>query len=466
MYYLMMTDWYPNHSSVSDLVSHAKKLHNRTFSDCASSFDLDFADDLSKIGKGGLGNVLEAMFGLEQNNRAEADFIDAKMEGSDVPGLELKLVPLHHTTRGLAVKERLVLGNINYTEIQFETWEESKARAKMNRMLNIFVDFDREDSMQSKIKHSSLWELSEPTESILQHDWARCQKFVLEGRAHELSERFFQTLSPCRKGAGGEKDWVYYEGATEPAKRRAFSLKQGYMDGVFRNSKNRITSGSIFSSSELKMNDIDKILLKKINEINGMTVGDVCTRLNITLSPAKDAVSRLARLYLTDGVSHKRIVELDDRGLILKNVPLNSITGKPWEATSFSRTHLLDLMECDAFEDHKLSDVLSGIIFLPNLRAERKIADRKEIKFGKPVLWRPSHNEWKTIEREWTMYRNHLRRYGFSRPLPGASQTKIIHMRPKAANNTKVEIDENGNTITHQAFWLNQRFVREILSLK
>lgn len=119
MYYLMMTDWYPNHSSVSDLVSHAKKLHNRTFSDCASSFDLDFADDLSKIGKGGLGNVLEAMFGLEQNNRAEADFIDAKMEGSDVPGLELKLVPLHHTTRGLAVKERLVLGNINYTEIQF-----------------------------------------------------------------------------------------------------------------------------------------------------------------------------------------------------------------------------------------------------------------------------------------------------------------------------------------------------------
>ena len=460
----MSADWFPDHSSVDDLVSHAKKLHNRTFGECASLLELDFANDLSKIGKGGLGNVLEAMFGLEQNNRSEADFIEAKMEGSTEVGLELKLVPLHHTTKGLAVKERLVLGNINYTEIQYESWEESKARAKMNRMLNVFVDFNRVDLMQSKVKHSSLWELSEPTESILQQDWAKCQKYALDGRAHELSERFFQTLSPCRKGAGGEKDWVYYEGASEPAKRRAFSLKQGYMDGVFRNSKNRITSGSIFSSDELRINDIDKILIEKINRITGMTVGDVCTRLNITLPPSKDAVSRLARLFLTDGVSHKRIVELDDRGLALKNVPLNPITGKPWEATSFQRTNLLDLMECEAFENHKLSQVLSGIIFLPNLRVERKINDRKQIKFGKPVLWRPSNIEWKTIKREWTMYRNHLRKYGFSRPLPGASQTKIIHMRPKAANNSKVEIDHNGNTITHQAFWLNQSFVRGILN--
>lgn len=460
----MRSEVFPDHFSVNDLVSHAKKFHNRTIEECASSFDLDFAADLSKVGKGGLGNVLEAMFGLDQNNRAEADFIEAKMPGSDVLGLELKLVPLHQTAKGLAVKERLVLGTINYTDIQFETWEESKARSKMNRMLNIFVDYNRSNLMQSKVRYSSLWELSEPIESILQQDWDRCQKFVLNGKAHELSERFFQTLSPCRKGAGGEKDWVHYEGASEPAKRRAFSLKQGYMNGVFQNTKNQTTSGSIFSPNELKMKDMDLMLLEKINKLDGMSVGHVCTHLGLNLSAAKDVVSRLARLFLTDGTSHKRLIEVEDRGLILKNVPLSSITGKPWEATSFPRTNLLNLIECDHFEDHPLSELLSGIIFLPNLRPNRKIIDKRQIKFGKPVLWRPSETEWNTIEREWTMFRDHLRRYGFSCPLPGASQTEIIHMRPKAANNTKVEIDQNGNTITHQAFWLNQSFVQKILN--
>ena len=58
--------------------------------------ELDIQVDASHVesGKGGVGNAIQAAFGLGLDNRSEADFPDASGHGVEVPGVELKIVPL------------------------------------------------------------------------------------------------------------------------------------------------------------------------------------------------------------------------------------------------------------------------------------------------------------------------------------------------------------------------------------
>ena len=120
-----------------------------------------------------------------------------------------------------------------------------------------------------------------------------------------------------------------------------------------------------------------------------------------------------------------------------------------------------NLIECDAFTDHFMSDELNHIIFQPTLRTERS-TERSRIRFGRFVEWKPDAEEWKIIEEEWTMYRDILRRPDGAGSLPSAKGTRILHMRPKAANAKQRDVGPWGD-ITRQCFWLNQEFVQSIL---
>jgi DNA mismatch repair protein MutH len=435
-------------------------MSGKTIGQILHELDIQIDESHIESGKGGVGNAIQAAFGLGLDNRSEADFPDASGPGIDVPGLELKIVPLMKGASKWRVKERQVIGMINYNQLPREEWPSSHARTKMNRILNVFVTHKPKGQRQNCIvKGASVWEPDSFIDPILEKDWVLCQSMVSEGSAHKLSERFFKTLSAARKGSGGKGDLVSYHHGSEPALRRAFSLKVAYMNGIWECYRNRIGSLRIFEED-----DPLESCRSKLEKIEGRTTAEVMRDLGLPFPKSKDYAYRIVRQWLTGGNGGRRIAELDDIGIILKTVPINPSTLRPWEATSFPAIDIGELIECESFEDHFMSEEVSAILFVPTIRESRKVP-WTDVRFGKPVLWQPSNNEWRIMEEEWRMHRDVLRIQNGVNDIPKAKETRVFHLRPKAKNNTVRDIGPWGD-ITRQCFWLNKDFVQSILNRK
>ncbi|MGB0628978.1 MAG: MutH/Sau3AI family endonuclease [Candidatus Thalassarchaeaceae archaeon] len=450
----------PDPDSISSLEQHGKSMRGKTIGQILHELEIRIDESNIESGKGGVGNAIQAAFGLGLDSRSEADFPDASGPGIEVPGLELKIVPLKKGSGKWRVKERQVIGMINYNQLPREVWPSSHARTKMNRILNVFVTHEPKGEREKCIvKGASIWEPDSFIDPILEEDWSLCQSMVSEGSAHRLSERFFKTLSAARKGSGGKRDLVAYHHGSEPAMRRAFSLKVAYMNGIWECYTNRIGSLRIFEED-----DPLEACRSKLEKIEGRTTAEVMAELSLPFPRSKDYAYRIVRQWLTGGKGGRRIAELDDIGIILKTVPINPSTQRPWEATSFPAIDIAELTETKTFEDHFMSEEVSAILFVPTIRESRKVP-WTEVRFGKPVLWQPSDSEWRIMEEEWRMHRDILRIENGANEIPKAKETRIFHLRPKAKNNTVRDIGPWGD-ITRQCFWLNQDFVQSILNRK
>ena len=84
------------------------------------NLDIEFEYSHIESGKGGVGNAVQAAFGLGLDNRPEADFPDASGPGVESPGVELKIVPLEMKSNKWRVKERQAIGMINYNQLPNE----------------------------------------------------------------------------------------------------------------------------------------------------------------------------------------------------------------------------------------------------------------------------------------------------------------------------------------------------------
>ena len=447
----------PNPDSIAALEDHGKRMSGKTVGQILNELEINIDEAHIESGKGGVGNAIQAAFGLGLDNRSEADFPDASGPGVEVPGVELKIVPLKKGPNKWRVKERQVIGMINYDRLPREEWSSSHARTKMNRILNVFVTHEPKGQRHNCIvKGASIWEPDSFIDPVLERDWSLCQSMVSAGSAHRLSERFFRTLSASRKGSGGEGDIVSYSYGPEPALRRAFSLKVAYMNGIWECHSKRIGSLRVFEDE----NPLESCK-SKLSKIEGRTTAEVIGELGIPFPKAKDYAYRIVRHWLTGGNGGRRIAELDDIGIILKTVPINPGNRRPWEATSFPAIDIGELVECESFDDHFMSEEVSSILFVPTLRESRKVP-WTDVRFGETVLWQPSDDEWRIMEEEWRMFRDVLRRQNGASEIPTAKETRIFHLRPKARNSTVRDIGPWGD-ITRQCFWLNQSFVQSVL---
>ena len=105
-------------------------------------------------GKGRLGQLVEKyFFGYDINSNQEADFSEA--------GLELKCTPLKElANRTLAIKERLVLTMIDYSEDHKKSFEESHVYMKCMYMLILFyLHKSGVPVQQLEFIYSVLWQI-------------------------------------------------------------------------------------------------------------------------------------------------------------------------------------------------------------------------------------------------------------------------------------------------------------------
>jgi DNA mismatch repair protein MutH len=186
-------------------------------------------------GKGNFGQILEKFyFGYDPNSKSEADFFEI--------GMELKTSPLKQLKNNeYRSKERLVLNIINYIEVVNQQFEESDFWKKNANILLIFYLHQAGyDILDYLIKLVDEWNFPNTDLEIIKKDWELIKQKIADGKAHELSEGDTFYLGACTKGtnANSTRKQPFSD---IPAKQRAYSLKQGYVNHIIASIANEAT---------------------------------------------------------------------------------------------------------------------------------------------------------------------------------------------------------------------------------
>ena len=248
-----------NPSDKNSVIEYAKKLKGKSLRQVCDAKVLEH----SYSGKGNFGQVLEKFyFGYEPNSLAEADFAQI--------GMELKSSPLKQLKNDeFRSKERLILNIINYVNVVNQNFENSDFFKKNASILLIFylhqAGFDILDYL---IKLVDEWSFPSTDLEIIKKDWELITKKIADGKAHELSEGDTFYLGACTKGANALS--VRKQPFSEiPAKQRAYSFKQGYVNHIIASIANESKGiyGKLIPNAQVaKKQTIEEIVLSKFKQ--------------------------------------------------------------------------------------------------------------------------------------------------------------------------------------------------------
>lgn len=430
-------------SSADSIFDHALKLTGKSLSD-ASVLPIDFVN-LRDRGK--LGTLVERFyFKHTPPNDHNPDFKEA--------GVELKVTGVIKNKEGKFVgKERLVLTMINYEQIVSESWESSAFLKKCKKLLIMFYQYSREVPVEERkfVLQPIMYEIPAKDLHIIRSDWEKIRNKVLEGKAHELSEGDTFYLGACRKGAGGEKEKPRKQPfSVIKAPARAFSLKQGYLNQL-------VSANQAESSLELGKNiSIEEATNRRFEPYLGKTTDEISNILKHFKRNKnhKNFHRELAVKILAGGGSS--VQELNKSGIELKTVRLQR-NGKPKESMSFPSFDFIGI-QSQSWEDSSFFEKTEKKFLFIVFQADSEGIERL-VKAG---YWNMPYEDRKEAERVWLDTQKRVGIDAFS--LPGLRESNIAHVRPKAKNGTDKALTPQGNYRTKQCFWLNAKYIGEVVA--
>jgi len=222
--------------SVNELVSIAQKdLEGKTLLEIAVW--INESDLISRvITKGEVGYLIEdGYFGIKANSSSIPDIKHL--------GVEIKTCPLTYKNDGkLRVKEPVSLNMINYNEeVEKKKIIDSSLYKKNKNILFVFYIHD-ESKKRSEylIKYVFLWGIDSTVISDLEPDYQLILEKIRNGIAHQIHQSDHKWLTICPKHNGCFKDPLCTKSKTTqpfsniPAEKRAFRLKNAYMNIIIR----------------------------------------------------------------------------------------------------------------------------------------------------------------------------------------------------------------------------------------
>jgi DNA mismatch repair protein MutH len=400
-------------------------------------------------GKGRFGGVLEEYyFGYKPNSRPEPDFPRA--------GLELKSTPARLTARKLRAKERLSLGMVDYMHVETETWENSSL-LKKNQYLLLVVYLYEPDChfLDYQIKHVRLWEFPAEDLEIIRDDWERIVEKVRLGLAHELSCGDTLYLEAAPKGANS-RDVTRQPHSDRPAMRRAFALKQSYMDAVV--SGLEATEGIPEALDDLRAGrTFEDLVHQRFERFVGMDADRIAVEVGATIKRgAKNFYSTLTKRIL--GVAEdKGIEEFRKADVLVRTVRLKP-NGIPKEDVSFPAFDYCDLAEQE-WETSDLQACLTRRFFFVIFQLDRD---------GTPTLigtrfWTMPRCDMEGSARECFETTVDLIREDRAEYLPKKSDNPVCHVRPHGRDSRDVAPTPSGKMLCRKSFWLNSTYLAEQL---
>ncbi|HEV2520008.1 MAG TPA: MutH/Sau3AI family endonuclease [Thermoplasmata archaeon] len=439
-----------------------------------------------KATKNFFGDLLEHYFLLDPAKHSEShpDFVEAE--------LELKLLPLKRGRGTLRVKEPTSISMIDYVHLRDETWSTAMVRPKLLHILFVFQVMEPEDLMASWYREVQVFEASDLDRALFEADWTKTHQWVLEGRAHELSESQSIVLAARRKGKGGPTEKMRRQPVTTfraDAPSRAWALKCSFTQQILDAKVLQHNFEAAFPHLA------DQIVHKGLNPIEnqvrallaadeGRTLEEIAVEAGIPIARGKGLAARIMKRRLSIQDLRADILEFEKLGISVKTLHLRERDGWPFEAVSFPAVNLRELAveDFEGIEDEEgapvkerseLADQLERIFFITTHSPGREDPQEKR-RLGKTFFWSATPEQWRIIRKEWEMFRDEVAegRAAYDRPctelgrsnsLTHSSDTKLIHMRPHARVACDEDTDPRENKVTRQSFWLNQAFIYSLI---
>ena len=456
-----------NPSDKISVIDYAKKLKGKSLRQVCDDNILEH----SYSGKGNFGQVLEKFyFGYEPNSIAEADFTQI--------GMELKSSPLKQLKNNeYRSKERLVLNIINYLNVVNQNFENSDFIKKNASILLIFYlhqpDFDILDYL---IKLVDEWSFPTTDLEIIKRDWETITKKIADGKAHELSEGDTFYLGACTKGANSLS--VRKQPFSEiPAKQRAYSFKQGYVNHIIAsiaNDPTEIYGKLITSVTVAKKQTIEEIVIDKFKPYYGKTVEEILAITDVEINTtAKSFYANLTKAIL--GIElDKEVEEFEKAEIIVKTVRLKE-NNLPKEDISFPNFKYEEIVK-EEWDESNFKDVLEHKFLFVFFQFENDKLVLRKVKF-----WNMPYVDILEVEKVWKKTKEIVKKGSIVKEVkngirytnfPNKSFNSVSHVRPHATNAEdtfplpKKDKLTKEKEYTKHCFWLNNTYVRDEIYLK
>jgi len=451
------------YSTVDDVLARCRELQGLDLRQLA----LNEGWSVDSMNKGSVGHLIEeAGFGVAKNSSPHPDL--------EAAGVEVKAVPLKIGRSHVQVKERTKVCSLDYHSVVKESWTTSHCYRKINRMVLIFFEHRGEDRLSGRILGHLLFDLNRadrtPDSRLLEQDWLHIQRTVAEGRAHELSEGLTGILAASTTGQGGGRDLVVQPYSSEPAKRRAFSLKPSYTGVLWREIRQPSAFDTLASAPAYDASlHPREFLLARMQPYIGRTLAEISAACGVALKSGKAASSGFVRSILGMAEGTKAIREFEALGIRIRVFPVEPVTHRVKESISFPHQPLAEILEEGRFERSMLAEWVSEILFIPVYRAGREGYEQATL--GAPFFWSPDDSDCAAMQAEFARACDRISAIqkahqateasGPFKLLP-ASETSRIHLRPhgRDARDTDASI---GPALTKQSFWLNARFIGQLV---
>lgn len=429
-------------------------------------------------GKGAIGNLIqENWFGIAVNNTPEPDFPEAN--------LELKVTPFILRFNKKRAKERLVCNMIDYFSEHKQTFLSSSFWKKCENMLILTYHHDKAlKKSEYVIDEAFIYKFPEMDLAIIRKDWEDIVRKIKQGRAHEISEGDTLYLGACTK-ASSSKVTRKQPFSDIPAKPRAFSLKQSYVNHVLSS----YVYGAAFSPYVIRdfKDSIQYVDYEKtehiirdlslfssygfqgyIKRLTQPHIGKSITQLKSEFSINSKAKHVQYLLFARMLGLHGSISDSDEfkkAGIIPKTIHLSK-NGNIRESMSFPSSlfapfdiikqkwedsALFDFFETNKFLFIVFRRINGESIFENVVLWNMPQADLEEVR----IVWENTKDVLKAGVKTWQVGNRTLNN------LPKANENRVAHVRPHARNKKDVMKLPGGILLTKQSFWLNSNYIKE-----
>ena len=414
--------------------------------------------------KGNIGQLIEkALFGIDNNNDSEPDFMPA--------GIELKVTPYKRINNGmLSAKERLVLNIIDYMSEYKNELRSSHVWYKNNKIQLLWYLWEaNKDKKDLKITHEKLLELDKNEDlKQIEEDWNYIIQKIKDGKAHEISEADTMYLGACPKGANA-KSLRKQPFNDIPAMQRAFCFKNSYMTQLVRK-----YIGD-YSSVEKVLKENTKTFAEFVNNVvnkyKGKTQKELLNEFGLE-SNAKNInsiiISRMfnvkGKLSETDEFQKAKIVpktiRIEENGRIKESLSFpyfkyTEILNQNWEDCDLKEELETTKYMFFVFKMEEGEYVFKGIKLwnMPEIDIETSVME----------MWKKTYNIIKTGNIVKSID-NGIRKTNFV----GVSENKVCHVRPHgrdAQDTCKLPVPDKltgATEYTKHCFWINSGYIENI----
>lgn len=456
------------------ILEYSKQLLGKTLEEAVAPQVIEEG----KYGKGSLGQLVQKYFFYQDiNSNPDADFQEA--------GMELKCTPLKTlVNKTLAIKERLSLTMINYTEDQKKSFEESHVYMKCMYMLIIFyLHAANVPAHQLSILYSILWKIPEKDLLIMKEDYEIIINKIKSGKAHELSEGDTKYLGASRKGNTGDKEQWYTlpnGGKPErPAPKRGFSFKMQYMRTILEFIQKYGGHGThnivreiedcgpqLVSKQELESKTFEEILLDRFVPFYGKSYSEICQIIGMKETNAKQKYAMATNGIITENKKRGKDANKSDEfiksGITLKTFRVSK-RNYPKEAISFENIDYIEVVKEDDWYNSRLYELFTNR-FLFAVFKEYKENGTSVYRLEKCFFWTMPQNDLSDAEEYWKDIKKHVSENHVSTDyFYKEGDNKKFHVRPKAQKAIELAPTPSGTMAKKYCYWLNHSYIKTII---